>query len=121
MLTTATADVLARACADLEGAYALACRAARDDLLSGRGNTAMSIHLAAAGLSRYLPEPVPAAEHADCLTALHTAQQELLSLDVEHGLSHADYTPVWSRVGTALAVAESSPRWSSSRLAAPTS
>jgi hypothetical protein len=110
VVTTSTADVLARAFADLESAYALACRAARDDLLSPWGNTAMSIHLAAAGLSRYLPEPVQTAEHADCLTALHAAQQELLSLDVEHGLSLVDFTLVRSRVGSALAEAESLPR-----------
>jgi hypothetical protein len=35
------------------------------DLLSPWGNTAMSIHLATAGLSRYLPCPVQAADHVD--------------------------------------------------------
>ena len=92
MVTTSTTDVVARASAHLERAYALACRAAEDDLLSPWANLAMSIHLAAAGLSWYLPGPVPAAEDADCLTALLAAQRELLTLDDVDGLSRVDVT-----------------------------
>jgi hypothetical protein len=74
------------------------------------GNTVMSIHLAAAGLSRYLPWPVPAAEHVDCVTALHAAQRELLSLDAECGLALIVLTQVRARLATALTQAHSLPR-----------
>jgi hypothetical protein len=70
----------------------------------------MSIHLAAAGLSRHLPEPVQAAEHADCVTALHAAQRKLLSLDAEHGLPRLALTQVRAQVATALTQAHSQPR-----------
>jgi histidine ammonia-lyase len=70
----------------------------------------MSIHLAAAGLSRYLPWPVPAAEHVDCVTALHAAQRELLSLDAECGLALIVLTQVRARLATALTQAHSLPR-----------
>lgn len=110
LVTTSTTGVLARAVAHLESSYALACRAARDELLSPWGNTAMSIHLASAGLSRYLPEPVQAADHAGCLTVLHAAQREPLSLDGEHGLARLDLTQVRDRMATALTQAQSLPR-----------
>lgn len=102
--------VFARAVAHLESAYALACRAAGDDVLSPWGNTTMSIHLAAAGLFRYLPGPVQATEHVHCLTALRAAQRELRFLDAECGLPLIELAQVRTRLATALTQAESLPR-----------
>jgi hypothetical protein len=99
--------VFARAVAHLASAYALACRAAADDVLSPWGNTAMSIHLAAAGLSWYLPGPVQATEHVDCLTARRAAQREPLSVDAECGFPLIVLPRVRARMATALSEAES--------------
>lgn len=102
-----SAERLDRTAAHLEGAYALACASAGSDVLSPWANTAMSIHLAAASLSRYLPEPVPAADHADCLTALRAAQTELMLLQPDHHLPQPDLALIRTRLATALAEAQS--------------
>lgn len=99
--------VLARTAAHLEAAYALACTAAGSDLLSPWANTAMNIHLAAAGLSMHLPTPVPAAGHPDCLTALRAAQTELTRLQPDHQLLQADLALIRTRLATALTEAQS--------------
>lgn len=79
--TTAASDVLSRARSHLEGAYQLACEAIGDDTLSPWANTAMSIHLASAGIAMHLEhEPVPSTEHTDCLAALRAAQAEMIHL-----------------------------------------
>ena len=99
--------VLARTAAHLEAAYAHACAAAGRDLLSPWASTAMSIHLAAAGLSRHLPEPAPAASQPDCLNALTAAQAEIMLLGSDHQVPVADLTLIRTRLATALSQAQS--------------
>ena len=73
--------VLARAGSPLQAALALATNAIGDDPLSPWANTALSIHLAAAGISMHLEqEPIPSTDHHDCLSALQAAQAEMLHL-----------------------------------------
>lgn len=99
--------VLLRAAEHLEGAYRLACAAARIDLLSPWANTAMSIHLAAAGLSRHLPGPAGAADHPDCLTALHAADTQLTQLPPDHHVPPPELGLIRTRLATALSEAQS--------------
>jgi len=99
--------VLARTAEHLEGAYRLACAAAGNDLLSPWATTAMSIHLAAAGLSRYLPRPSLAADHPDCLTALRTAGTELTQLPPGHHLPLVDLALIRTRLAAAVSEAQS--------------
>jgi hypothetical protein len=101
------AGVLSRAAEHLEGAYRLACAAASSDLLSPWANTAMSIHLAAAGLSRHLPGPASAADHPDCLTALHAADTQLTHLPPSQHVPPPDLGLIRTRLATALSEAHS--------------
>ena len=101
------AGVLSRTAEHLEGAYRLACAAASSDLLSPWANTAMSIHLAAAGLSRHLPGPAGAADHLDCLTALHAADTQLTHLPPGHHVPMRDLALIRTRLATALSEAQS--------------
>lgn len=93
---------LSRTAEHLEGAYRLACAAASSDLLSPWANTAMSIHLAAAGLSRHLSGPAGAADHPDCLTALHAAETQLAQLPPGHYVSPPELGLIRTRLATAL-------------------
>ena len=101
------AGVLARTAEHLEGAYRLACAAAAGDLLSPWCNTAMSIHLAAAGLSSHLPGPAGAADHSDCLTALHAADTQLTQLPPGHHVPPPDLALIRIKLATALSEAQS--------------
>jgi hypothetical protein len=101
------ARVLSRAAEHLEGAYRLACAVAGSDLLSPWANTAMSIHLAAAGLSRHLPGPAGAADHPDCLTALSAADTQLTQLPPGHHVPPTDLALIRTRLATALSEAHS--------------
>lgn len=120
-ISNETADVLGRMAAHLEGAYAHACTAAGSDVLSPWANTAMSIHLAAAGLSMHLPEPVSAAKHLDCLTALRAAQTALTLLPPDHQLPQPDLALIRARLATALNEAQSlqGPQPTPSRTSSP--
>ena len=100
-------NVLARTAAHLEAAYGHACAAAGRDLLSPWASTAMSIHLAAAGLSRHLHEPAPAVSHADCLSALTAAQAEIMLRGADHQVPAVDLTLIRTRLATALSQAQS--------------
>lgn len=101
------AGVLARTADHLEGAYRLACAVAGNDLLSPWATTAMSIQLAAAGLSRHLSGPVLAADHPDCLAALRTADTELTQLPAGHQVPLVDLALIRTRLATALSEAQS--------------
>ena len=101
------AGVLSRTAEHLEGAYRLACAAAGSDLLSPWANTAMSIHLAAAGLSRHLSEPAGSAHHPDCLTALRAADTELPHLPPGQHVPLLDLALIRNRLATALSEAQS--------------
>jgi len=114
------AGVLARTAEHLEGAYRLACAAAGNDLLSPWATTAMSIHLAAAGLSRYLPGPALAADHPDCLTALRTAHGELTQLPPGHHLPLVDLALIRTRLATAVSEAQSLQKTSPTTPTTPT-
>ena len=103
MISSATSRVLAGTIALLENAYGLACAAAGSDLMSPWANTAMSIHLASAGLSVHLRACVPAAEHRDCLTALQAAQVELTAVPAVHGLPLLDLAMVHGSLAHAVA------------------
>lgn len=98
---------LAQTAAYLEAAYAHACVAAGSDLLSPWANTAMSIHLAAAGLSVHLPGPVTAAVQPDCLSALTAAQAEITMLGPDHQVPVADVALIRTRLASALSEAVS--------------
>ncbi len=106
MISSTRSRVLAGTIAHLENAQALACVAASSDLMSPWANTAMSIHLASAGLSVHLRTSVPAAGHRDCLTALRTAQTELTALPADHGLPQVDLAMVRSSLARAVADAQ---------------
>lgn len=112
--------VLAHTAGHLEGAYRLACAAAGNDLLSPWATTAMSIHLAAAGLSRYLPRPSLAADHPDCLTALRTAGTELTQLPPGHHLPLVDLALIRTRLAAAVSEAQSLQKSSPTTPATPT-
>ena len=112
MISTATSRVLACTVAHLESAYTLACRAAGSDLLSPWANTAMSIHLASAGLGVHLRAGVLTAGHRDCLTALRAAQAELTRLPADHGLPLLDLAMLRRSLAHALADAERLQAWS---------
>ena len=99
---------LARTAGHLEGAYAIACAAAGEDVLSPWASTAMSIHLAAATLSVHLPEQVTATSHPDCVTALQAAAAQLRGAASQHpALPLADLTQIQTRLAAALHEARS--------------
>lgn len=102
-----SATVLARTAAHLEAAYAHACAAAGSDLLSEWANTAISIHLAAAGLSIHLPGPEPATSQPDCLSALTAAQAQIMLLGPDHQVPAAELAQIRTRLATALSQAQS--------------
>ncbi len=103
----ANADVLSRAASHLQGAYQLAFNTAGSDLMSPWANTAMSIHLASAGIAMHLEhEPVPSTEHTNCLAALRAAQAEMIQLP-QGRLPLDDLTLIRTRLATALAEAQS--------------
>jgi hypothetical protein len=101
------AGVLSRTAEHLEGAYRLVCAAASSDLLSPWANTAMSIHLAAACLSRHLPGPPGAADHPDCLSALQAADTQLTHLPSSHHVPPPDLALIRTRLASALSEAQS--------------
>lgn len=101
------AGILSRTAEHLESAYRLACAAAGSDLLSPWATTAMSIHLAAAGLSRHLPEAARAAHHRECLTALRAADTELTHLPPGNHVPPFDLALIRNRLATALSEAQS--------------
>lgn len=110
ILTTTDPDVagiLSRTAEHLESAYRLACAAAGSDLLSPWATTAMSIHLAAAGLSRHLSQPAGSAHHPDCLTALRAADTELTHLPPGNDVPPFDLALIRTRLATALSEAQS--------------
>jgi hypothetical protein len=78
--------------------------------LSPWETTATSVQQADAGPSQCRPQPVPAADDADCLTALRAAMRELLALDAHDGLPRVDLTQVHPRLALVLAEAQSLPR-----------
>ncbi len=101
------AGFLSRTAEHLEGVYRLACAAAGSDLLSPWATAAMSIHLAAAGLSRHLSEPAGSAHHPDCLTALRAADTELPHLPPGQHVPLLDLAVIRTRLATALSEAQS--------------
>jgi hypothetical protein len=112
-VTTSTTDVLTRAFAHLEQGLRARLPGCTGDPLSPWETTATSVQLAAAGPSQCLPQPVPAADDADCLTALLAALRELLALDAvdaHDGLPRVDLTQLQPRLALVLAEAQSLPR-----------
>ena len=100
--------VLARALSHLRSALQLAGQAIGEDNLSPWANTALSIHLAAAGISMHLScEPVPSSAHPDCLRALQAAQAEMVQLAPGHQLPLDELTLIRTRLATALVQARS--------------
>ena len=108
-LTGSTSEaVLARAASHLRSALQLAGQAIGEDDLSPWANTALSIHLAAAGISMHLScEPVPFSAHHDCLSALQAAQAEMVQLPAGHRLPLDEFTLIRTRLATALIQARS--------------
>lgn len=102
MLSPSATRVLSAAAAHLRGACAHADDNAGDEPLSLWEQAAISIDLAAAGLSQHLPGPVIPTEHPDCLTALRAGADELTRLPAGEALPLLDAVLIGTQLAAAL-------------------